>query len=178
MSIINSLENVFSICDKLDVKGIGVKQGRTRELLKLDLLKFTFYINSGCYNAEERKFVKENLGFTLTTNDMYTLRKEVNQNDLEVPNSVKYMLLSDMKKTLEEVPNKYKTIIKIYEIFGENFIACNKVPKTNQEELRKYTEFMTKLKNFSKDFDMNSLNSGGNIKKVENAVASLSNTEP
>ena len=152
MDFKQSLSEINSICDKLDVRGLGVKTGSTKELLSLELVKFCIYIDDMYFDINEIFFIKDNLGLNYSNRAIETFRKSFNTEDLEVSSVLKYFIISDAKNTLPDYKNKSQMLVNFFEEFGREFIACNN--KSDNLEISKLTKHINKLKNYLKDYHL------------------------
>lgn len=172
MSLKNSLQEIFEICDLLDKNKLGFDRGSTKEMLKLELLKYLLFLNKGILDKEEISFIKEYLDSLYSNKTISELRNRFKTDEFVIPGTLKYFVLSDVKKTLKDYPLKSQKLLALYENFGETFIACNN--KEEIEEVKNFTLYINNLKSYLKDFNLNfTINKDSKLSKVIEKEKSL-----
>ncbi len=166
------------MCEYIEAKNVINKDSgyHFKESLKQEFLNFTLFLSYADkgFNEEERKFVKDILGFDMTVESakiIYERRRlDSTHYGMNIPYVVKCFVLCDAgRKILGDIYHnkKAKFLVETYRAIGQSYVAlCGDESEKGVEALTKYL-FM--FDNFLKEFGLllPHQSTASNIKAVE-----------
>ena len=149
------LDKSYEICDalmKADVGKVRTEGKQLKAIFRDDLALYGAYLTGadGVVTEEEAAFIREKLGFAAdakTVEDIRRRRGVAAGHSMEVPQSMKYAVLSDAGKKLDPDPFKRQCAMYFYDTFksfGQEILAryAREVP---QDEVQRFTDYMERL---------------------------------
>lgn len=158
----NMITQMYGLCDTLDEGPLGMTQINTeqtmRECLRTELTTFLMYLSAsdGSVAWQESEFIRDYLGWNLSTNEIHQFIKEnqiySTEFESEVPASMRLFVRADNAVYENEGRNESlacEILFRIYEALGKEFLACdNDVTDNEVEDL---TIYLRTLQNYIQD---------------------------
>ncbi len=142
-------------CNMLDRAGIGSQDKSITmwQICEIDMLQFLAHLTCGGVCFRETLFIRDNLGFSFTPDQLLAFKYERNLGGDEfrtrIPTSMTYFANADVNAP-DRLPGVTtpvtKTLVATFRKLGEEFIACNN--QVQDQELEDFTSYMALLEHY------------------------------
>jgi len=149
------LAKSYEICDALMSANVGQVRTEGKNLKPMfrdDLALFGAYLTGadGVVTDDEAEFIREKLGFSAdakTVEDIRRRRGVAAGHSAEIPQSLKYAVLSDAGRKLDPDPFRRQCAMYFYDtfkVFGQEIMAryAREVP---QDEVQRFTDYLERM---------------------------------
>ena len=156
------LAKSYEICDalmKADVGKVRSEGKMLKPMFRDDLALYGAYLTGadGVVTDDEAEFIREKLGFAAdakTVDDIRRRRGVASVHSADIPQSLKYAVLSDAGKKLSPDPFKRQCAMYFYDtfrVFGQEILAryAREVP---QDEVQRFTDYMERMEQMLNDY--------------------------